>query len=92
VAGQGDTPTLYEWAGGREAFERLTGAFYDRVDGRATPPRLVAWRRPYRRNATNCPREGFARDRGPVGSLTEAGLVRGSPCRAWPDVSRAGFP
>ena len=24
-------PTLYEWAGGTEAFERLTHAFYDRV-------------------------------------------------------------
>jgi hemoglobin len=30
---KGDTPTLYEWAGGREAFERLIGAFYDRVEG-----------------------------------------------------------
>jgi hemoglobin len=26
-----DTPTLYEWAGGAEAFERLTAAFYDKV-------------------------------------------------------------
>ena len=26
------TPTLYEWAGGREAFERLLDAFYDRVE------------------------------------------------------------
>jgi hemoglobin len=26
------TPTLYEWAGGREAFERLIEAFYDRVE------------------------------------------------------------
>jgi hemoglobin len=26
-----DTPTLYEWAGGTEAFERLTAAFYTRV-------------------------------------------------------------
>ncbi|HEX2413932.1 MAG TPA: group II truncated hemoglobin [Thermoleophilaceae bacterium] len=26
-----DTPTLYEWAGGAEAFERLTGAFYAKV-------------------------------------------------------------
>jgi hemoglobin len=24
-------PTLYEWAGGKEAFERLTAAFYERV-------------------------------------------------------------
>ena len=30
---QGDPPTLYEWAGGREAFERLIDAFYDRVEG-----------------------------------------------------------
>src|SRR5580692_4869706 len=28
----GDTPTLYEWAGGREAFDRLINAFYDRVE------------------------------------------------------------
>jgi truncated hemoglobin YjbI len=26
-----DTPTLYEWAGGAEAFERLTSAFYAKV-------------------------------------------------------------
>jgi hemoglobin len=26
------TPSLYEWAGGREAFERLIEAFYDRVE------------------------------------------------------------
>ena len=25
------TPTLYEWAGGGDSFERLTGAFYARV-------------------------------------------------------------
>jgi hemoglobin len=28
----GDDPTLYEWAGGREAFDRLIDAFYDRVE------------------------------------------------------------
>jgi hemoglobin len=27
-----ESPTLYEWAGGREAFERLIEAFYDRVE------------------------------------------------------------
>jgi hemoglobin len=27
------TPTLYEWAGGRQAIERLINAFYDRVEG-----------------------------------------------------------
>ncbi|WP_067491570.1 group II truncated hemoglobin [Actinomadura hibisca] len=27
----GAVPTLYEWAGGAEAFERLTATFYDRV-------------------------------------------------------------
>jgi hemoglobin len=26
-----DVPTLYEWAGGPEAFERLTAAFYDKI-------------------------------------------------------------
>lgn len=26
-----DPPTLYEWAGGTEAFQRLTRAFYERV-------------------------------------------------------------
>jgi hemoglobin len=26
-------PTLYDWAGGQEAFERLIDAFYDRVEG-----------------------------------------------------------
>jgi hemoglobin len=28
----GQPPTLYEWAGGGEAFERLIDAFYDRVE------------------------------------------------------------
>ena len=28
----GDAPTLYEWAGGRDAFDRLIDAFYDRVE------------------------------------------------------------
>jgi hemoglobin len=27
-----DVPTLYEWAGGHEAFQRLIDAFYDRVE------------------------------------------------------------
>jgi hemoglobin len=27
------TPTLFEWAGGGDAFERLIPAFYDRVEG-----------------------------------------------------------
>ena len=27
-----DTPTLYEWAGGADAFARLIAAFYDRVE------------------------------------------------------------
>ena len=27
-----ETPTLFEWAGGRPALERLINAFYDRVD------------------------------------------------------------
>jgi hemoglobin len=27
------TPTLYEWAGGRGALERMLNAFYDRVEG-----------------------------------------------------------
>jgi hemoglobin len=33
MAEAGNPPTLYEWAGGREAFERLIDAFYDRVEG-----------------------------------------------------------
>jgi hemoglobin len=28
----GQPPTLYQWAGGRSAFERLINAFYDRVE------------------------------------------------------------
>jgi hemoglobin len=28
----GEHPTLYEWAGGREAFDRMINAFYDRVE------------------------------------------------------------
>jgi hemoglobin len=28
----GDTPTLYEWAGGRPAIERMINRFYDRVE------------------------------------------------------------
>ena len=36
----GATPTLYEWAGGMPAFERLTSAFYARVlkDDLLEPP------------------------------------------------------
>jgi hemoglobin len=33
MPGSPDPPTLYEWAGGRAAFERLIEAFYDRVEG-----------------------------------------------------------
>jgi len=34
VAGEADqTPTLYDWAGGASAIERLINAFYDRVEG-----------------------------------------------------------
>jgi hemoglobin len=32
VAEKEQTPTLYEWAGGRKALERLIDAFYDRVE------------------------------------------------------------
>jgi hemoglobin len=28
----GEDPTLFEWAGGREAFDRMIDAFYDRVE------------------------------------------------------------
>jgi hemoglobin len=28
----GETPTLYEWAGGRPAIERMINRFYDRVE------------------------------------------------------------
>jgi hemoglobin len=28
----GEAPTLYEWAGGREAIERMIDRFYDRVE------------------------------------------------------------
>lgn len=32
TADQKPTPTLFEWAGGQEALERLINAFYDRVE------------------------------------------------------------
>jgi hemoglobin len=32
VPDDGGTPTLYEWAGGTEAFRRLIDRFYDRVE------------------------------------------------------------
>jgi hemoglobin len=32
MAESGNPPTLYEWAGGRDAFERLMNNFYDRVE------------------------------------------------------------
>src|SRR5439155_26089811 len=32
LRGMGEQPTLYEWAGGREAFDRMINAFYDRVE------------------------------------------------------------
>jgi truncated hemoglobin YjbI len=33
AASTNEPPTLYEWAGGQRAFERLLNAFYDRVEG-----------------------------------------------------------
>jgi hemoglobin len=33
AASTSEPPTLYEWAGGQQAFERLLNAFYDRVEG-----------------------------------------------------------
>jgi len=35
-----DTPTIYEWGGGREAFERWLNAFYDLVEGEPDIARL----------------------------------------------------
>ena len=32
VGASAETPTLYEWAGGREAIERLLNRFYNRVE------------------------------------------------------------
>jgi hemoglobin len=32
VAAVGADPTLYEWAGGRAAFDRMINSFYDRVE------------------------------------------------------------
>jgi hypothetical protein len=32
VSGMSETPTLYEWAGGRDAIKRMIGCFYDRVE------------------------------------------------------------
>ena len=32
MAESGEPPTLYEWAGGRDAFQRLIDSFYDRVE------------------------------------------------------------
>jgi hemoglobin len=32
IAAVADYPTLYEWAGGRDAFDRMINAFYDRVE------------------------------------------------------------
>jgi hemoglobin len=32
VNSMGDDPTLYEWAGGRHAFDAMVNAFYDRVE------------------------------------------------------------
>jgi len=32
VGASAETPTLYEWAGGREAIERLLNRFYDLVE------------------------------------------------------------
>ena len=39
MAANDPVPTLYEWAGGMPAFERLTAAFYERVrrDGLLEP-------------------------------------------------------
>jgi hemoglobin len=56
AADEDQTPTLYEWAGGHDAIERLINAFYDRVErdellsqffpggvGEAHREHVVAW-------------------------------------------------
>src|SRR3954469_13367106 len=40
VPGMSDTPTIYEWGGGREAFERWMNVFYDLVEGEPDIVRL----------------------------------------------------
>jgi hemoglobin len=35
-----DVPTIYEWAGGHEAFARWLNAFYDPVEQEPEPARL----------------------------------------------------
>jgi hypothetical protein len=35
--------TLYDWAGGEQAFERLINAFYDRVESRSAFVAYVEW-------------------------------------------------
>jgi hypothetical protein len=32
IASVAECPTLYEWAGGRDPFDRMINAFYDRVE------------------------------------------------------------
>jgi hemoglobin len=48
------TPTIYEWAGGRAAFERWLNAFYDLVEGEPDLVRLFGGRvsEEHRRNVT----------------------------------------
>ena len=40
----GETPTIYEWAGGTEAFERWLNRFYDLVEEEGTLGRYSAAR------------------------------------------------
>ena len=39
-----ETPTIYEWGGGREAFERWLNVFYDLVEGEPELARLFGGR------------------------------------------------
>ena len=39
-----ETPTIYEWGGGREAFERWMNVFYDLVEGEPELARLFGGR------------------------------------------------
>ena len=77
------TPTIYEWAGGREAFERWLNAFYDLVEGdERAAPRV---RRARERGAPRPRHDLVVRGDGRAGRLHRPTTAATSTC--WPSTA-----
>jgi hemoglobin len=78
----GEIPTLYEWAGGRTAIERMIGCFYDRVerDDLLSPLFPGGVSAEHREHVTTWWCEVFG---GPAGYTERLDVVRQAPVPRW---------